>query len=533
MDFLLLSQEAPPVPRPSPESFTAAVVGIAIFLIISTGIGFYMMRKARTYEEWLVGHRDIGPVVTGFALVATWLSGWAIFGNAGLSYTYGWSGGWLIGMMNIMGIAICAVLGYRMRRYAELGARTVPEVLRVRFESRVAQSLAAIAMIILLIVYSVGQFKAMATVWMATTGSPWLWSVLAAAILVFVYMAVGGYAGTQYALFFQGVLLTITSWGIGIAALAWAGPANIVSRLMTDTFVAPGGKVTPLSLGGYTLPLHELVGPKGLAYPGADWLGASAVIFMFLFMATGFPHNIARFLGVRKVERREFWILMACVIIGSTSPLWVGVQGLAARAFWGGALMSKEFAPMYGDAAAIEIALAMGPGVAGLLAAGVFAAAVATLAGMVMIMAANVTRDLIYIYKPDISPRALLWATRILLIPFIFLPFYWTVTAPPPVLAEFMSGAAVGQAGIFFTVVAISMYWKRATKWGAIAAIIYGIILTLFHPKVFGPTVGLFHWGIWAMLTIFGCMLVYFVFSLVTKPLPPEKLERLSAPRAA
>jgi len=526
MGPLNLGQEAPPIPRPGPESSTATLLGIAIFLMISTGIGLYMMRKARTYEEWLVGHRDIGPIVTGFALVATWLSGWAIFGNAGLSYTYGWSGSWLIGTMNIMGIALCAVLGYRMRRYAELGARTVPEVLRVRFDSRAAQSLAAIAMIILLIVYSVGQFKAMATVWMATTGTPWLWSVMAVAVLVFVYMAVGGYAGTQYALFFQGVVLTIAAWGIGIAALAWVGPAKIASRMMAETFVAPGGEATSIPLGHYTLPIS----PK---YPAYDWIGVSAVIFMFLFMATGFPHNIARFLGVRRVERREFWLLMLCVIVGSTSPLWVGVMGFAARALWGGALMGEEFAPMYGDAAAIEIALAMHPAVAGLLAAGVFAAAVSTLAGMVMIMAANVTRDLIYIYKPDVSPRALLWATRILLIPFIFLPFYWTVTAPPPVLAEFMAGAAVGQAGIFFTIVAISMYWRRATKWGAIAATIYGIILVLLHPKAFGPTVGLVHWGVWALLTIFGCMLVYFVFSLATKPLPPERLERLFPPKTA
>jgi len=326
-------------------------------------------------------------------------------------------------------------------------------------------------------------------------------------------------------LFFQGVVLTIVSWSIGIAALAWAGPANIVSKMATETFVAPGGRVTPIPLSHYTLPIS----PK---YPGHDWIGISAVIFMFLFMATGFPHNISRFIGVRKVERKEFWILMLCVIIGSTSPLWVGVQGFAARAFWGGSLVSSEFAQMFGDAAAIEIALAMGPGVAGLLAAGVFAAAVSTLAGMVMIMAANVTRDLIYIYKPDISPRTMLWATRILLIPFIFLPFYWTVTAPPPVLAEFMAGAAVGQAGIFFTIVAISMYWKRATKWGAIAATIYGIILTILCPKApIGPMVGLGHYGIWALLTIFGCMVVYFVFSLATKPLPPEKLERLFAPK--
>jgi Na+/proline symporter len=121
-----------PIPEPGPEYVSATTVAIAIFLIISTGIGFCMRRKARSFDEWLVGHRDIGPMVTGFALLAAWASGWALIGSCGSAYTYGWSGWTLIGTHHTVGLALCVALGYRMRRYAALGARTVPEVIGLR-----------------------------------------------------------------------------------------------------------------------------------------------------------------------------------------------------------------------------------------------------------------------------------------------------------------------------------------------------------------------------------------------------------------
>ncbi|MEM4699705.1 MAG: hypothetical protein QXT74_01985 [Candidatus Nezhaarchaeales archaeon] len=512
-------------PQAGPAEATAALIAIAAFLIISTGLGLWMLRKARTYDEWLVGHRDIGPIITAFALVATWLSGWAIFGNAGLGYTYGMSGSWLIGVHNIIGIALCLTLGYRMRRYAALGARSVPEVLKLRFDSRACQAWASIIMIILLIVYSVGQFKAMATVWRCYIGAGWIESLVAVAILVFIYMAVGGYAGTQWALGFQGMTLTAISWIIGIIAIAKVSPDFVERSLAAQTFVAADGRVTPYAIGSYILPIAP-------AYPGYDLVGAAAVVFMFLFMATGFPHNIARFLGVRKVTKREMWIMAIAIIIGSLSPLWVGQLGLIGRAIWGPELMYPQYMPMYGDAAgALAPIFAAGPAGAGLFAACVFAAAVSTLAAMVMIMAVNITRDLIHNLRPQTSPRLLLWLSRALLPVFLFIPLYWNVTSPPPVLAEFMAGSAVGQAGIFFFNVAVSMHWKRATKIGSLASMTYGFIVTLLHPAAYGKYVGLTHWGYWALLLIFGCAAVYFVVSLVTKPLPEDKLAKLFPPK--
>ncbi|MDH5447852.1 MAG: sodium:solute symporter family protein [Candidatus Bathyarchaeota archaeon] len=517
---------APPIPEVGPEMAGGVIAAIAAFLTISILLGFFMRKKAKNFEEWLVGRGDIGPLVTGFALVASYLSGWAIFGNAGLGYAYGWSGSWLIGTICVMGTAICLVIGYRMRRYVAFGARTVPEMLRVRFESRTVQALAGLAMIILLIVYSVGQYKAMATVWTITTNIPFYGSLLTTAILVLIYLIVGGYTGTQWVSCFQGILLTIIGWTLGIAVLFWAGgPAQIAGSIGNQTFTYLGGNQTEIPLGNYTLPLPP---PKGLAFPGVDYIGVIAAMFMFLFMATGFPHNIARFLGTRKITKREYWMMLLIIIVGGSTPLWIGIAGFAARSVWEGALMASEYYPMYGDSAAVYVSISAGGiPLASLFAASVFAASVATIAGMVMIMATNITRDLIHNAYPKTSPKKLFWLTKLMLTLFIAIPLWWTFTSPPPILSEFMAGSAVAQAGIFFFVVGVSMYWKRATKWGAIATIIYGLILTILHPNAYGKVVGLHHWGCWALLLMFGAALIYFSVSLATKPVSEEKLEKL------
>jgi sodium/pantothenate symporter len=384
-------------------------------------------------------------------------------------------------------------------------------------------------MIILLIVYSVGQFKAMGAVWSLTTGTDWLWSGIITAALCAVYLAIGGYTGTQFSLAIQGGIFVVIGWIFGIASIFWAGgPDKIAASLANATYVKTGGAVTPLSLGNYTVPLAP-------SFPGYDWLGVTATLFMFLFMATGFPHNIARFLGCRKTTKREYSILMLIVAVGCVTPLMVGAMGLAARAVWGGQLMNASMSPIYGDAAASLASMAIGGSVGGaVFSMAVFAAAVSTLAGMVMVMATNVTRDLIQTVRPKTSSRGLLQLSRLLIIPFVAIPLYWYLFGTPPVLSEFMAGSAVAQGGIFFFVVAFSMYWKRATKWGAVATIVYGMVVSLLHPSVLGKSLPPFNsWGVWALALMFGCALVYIGVSLLTKPLPEDKMAKLFSKEVA
>ena len=113
-------------------------------------------------------------------------------------------------------------------------------------------------------------------------------------------------------------------------------------------------------------------------------------------------------------------------------------------------------------------------------------AALGTLSAMVFIMSANVTRDIIKLWRPQTSDKSMLYLGYVLIALFLFLPFYWTLERPPALLAIFMGLSAMGLGAIFFFVTVVSYYWKRATKLGAVLTVIYGTAATL--------------WGGWAVL---------------------------------
>jgi len=152
----------------------------------------------------------------------------------------------------------------------------------------------------------------------------------------------------QWVSCFQGILLTAVGWVLGIASLLWAGgPAKIEELLKTQTFIPPGGNSTGIPLDSYLIQPSTV---KDLAYPWVDWVGVTASILMFLLMATGFPHNIARFLGTRKISKREYWTMLLIAVVGGLTPLWIGVVGFAGRAVFGDILITDRYKPMYGDA---------------------------------------------------------------------------------------------------------------------------------------------------------------------------------------
>ncbi len=503
------------VPKPDISYGIWATIGIGLMLIICIFLGFASRKKSTSFETFLSGHRDIGPVITGLALGATWLSGWATLGMMGVTYAVGWSGMWFAGMWTIVGIMPCLFFtGEKMQKYAEkFGARTVPDVLGIRFESKVVQSLSALIMIFFMTLYSVGQFKAGATIWYAITGLPAIWCLLFAGIIVFIYMAVGGYTGTQFSLALQGALLGIACFILGIVALkSVGGPFFLNMQLSLED---------PKLLDLVRNDLPKVGNTQLFSSP----VGVVATFFIFLTMATGFPHNVARFLGMRKLTKKDFSLITLMVFLVAGPPIFLNaITGLAARVVFGPQLLKIE--PWKGDLAAPFLAIVIGGrSLTTLYATGVFAAALSTLSGMVMVMAGNITKDIINVWKPNISKTLLLRLTKLFLGIFLLIPFYWTFKKPPPLLAVFMGYAAIGLGGIFIFCTAVSFYWKRATATGAILCMIYGTITTLVGSIfVVKQKIGM---GTLEFIVLIGCGLFYFIGSLLTKPLPEEKIKKL------
>ena len=76
-------------------------------------------------------------------------------------------------------------------------------------------------------------------------------------------------------------------------------------------------------------------------------VGIVATFFIFLTMATGFPHNVARFLGMRKLTKRDFSLITLMVFLVAGPPIFLNaITGLASRAAFGPALL--DIAPWRG-----------------------------------------------------------------------------------------------------------------------------------------------------------------------------------------
>src|SRR5512143_3224400 len=100
-----------PVPKPTADMIIWGVIALALLLLLSAILGVLGKKKWKSFDEYLVGHRDIGPLITGAALSASYISGWAFCGSTGIVYTLGFSGMWFAGIWSLVGIVPCIWLG--------------------------------------------------------------------------------------------------------------------------------------------------------------------------------------------------------------------------------------------------------------------------------------------------------------------------------------------------------------------------------------------------------------------------------------
>jgi cation/acetate symporter len=179
--------------------------------------------------------------------------------------------------------------------------------------------------------------------------------------------------------------------------------------------------------------------------------------------------------------------------------------------------------------------------ISGLVAAGGLAAALSTADGLLLTIANALSHDLYYkMIDPHASTQRRVTLSKILLLVVALCAAYVASQKPADIL--FLVSAAFSfAAAAFFPALVLGIFWKRASKWGAILGMIAGISVTVYYMAttqpwlrgMFGVTTSIADATWWDINPIsaatFGVplgFLVIIVVSLLT-PAPSKEVQDL------
>jgi cation/acetate symporter len=119
--------------------------------------------------------------------------------------------------------------------------------------------------------------------------------------------------------------------------------------------------------------------------------------------------------------------------------------------------------------------------VSGLVAAGGLAAALSTADGLLLTISNALSHDLYYkMIDPTASTKTRVTISKVLLVVVAIIAAYVTSLKPGDIL--FLVGAAFSlAASAFFPPLVLGVFWKRATKWGAIIGMSTGLAVCMYY----------------------------------------------------
>ena len=460
-------------------------------------IAIWATRRTRSARDFYLAGGGIGLWSLAIASMAATLSGFAFIGGPGLVYTIGFGALYIVLPAAITSTLSAWVLAKRMRLLAE--AReviTVPDAIGARYDSRLAQGLAAIAMLIALVGYIAANFLALGVVVDAIFGTGVGLGIWLGMLLVMSYSASGGMLAGIYTDVFQGAIMAVASVLVFILVLSTGGGLGGISGdiLRHDPgFLSPWGKLTPLA--------------------------ALSFFFVFGVGTLGQPHVIHKYYMVRDPRQLKWYPLLMTGVLIVTLLLFFGV-GVAVKA----AVLRGDLAPLrVPDDATPAFLLRYTPLLlAAVVFSGVAAAVMSTVNSFLNVGAAAVTHDL---------PVAFGWRPGNPLLRGRLATIGLSIAAA--LLAQ-GSDRLVAFLGVFgwglfastlVPALAIGLNWPGATRAGAIASIGTGLGLTLVFELLAWFGVYTFPAGVTVSgLSLVASLLVFLAVSWLTRRRAEQEL---------
>ena len=420
---------------------------IILYLCVVLAIGSLSHRLFRgTGEDYFVASRTIGPFLLLMSLFGTNMTAFAILGASGEAYHEG------IGVFGLMASSSALVIptvfffvGTRIWALGKrLGLLTQVQYFRLRWGSDALGLALFVVLIALLIPYLlIGVSGGGITLHQITKGQvpEWVGGLLVCAV-VLTYVCYGGLRGTAWANAFQTLVFMILGGTAFFFILhQHGGLAKAMSTVAGShpDLLIRGDHIQPLKLLTYTcIPLSV-----GM-----------------------FPHMFMHWLTAQRAEtfRYPLRLYPLCIAAVWVPSVTLGIVGRIDFPDLKGPAANSILARMI-DLHAPEL-------LAGLLAAGVFAAVMSSLDSQVLSIGTMFTQDIVrhYGFHDQMSERQQVHYGRLFVAGILVLTYVLSMVTDRSIF-KLGVWSFTGFAALFPLVVA-ALFWRRSTKYGAAAALV-------------------------------------------------------------
>lgn len=432
------------------------VIVIFIYLAIIAFIGSIAFRRSKANtEDFFLANRSIGSLVFFLSLFATNMTAFAILGSSGQAYRQG------IGIYGLMASSSCFVIpmtiffiGTRLWALGKkYGHQTQVAYFRDRWECNhigtVIFALSAAMLIPYMIISIMGGGTVLSDISMGESHQPMIpYAAGCAIVAVVVTLNVffGGMRGTVWVNIFQTILFLLFG-AVAVAVISHSLPGGFgeyIKKIMDD----------PVK---HTLLTREKM-PK-------EFFWSYTLIPLSSIM---FPHMAIMCFSAKKItafKRTVVWypiaimaIWLPCVFLGV-----IGTVTLTGKVDPDGVLlrMLDTYAPAW---------------LAGILGAGIISAVMGSDAHQVLALSTMFTKDVFAHYggKEKFGERGSVYFARafILVVTVIAYVIALELKAKQGIFEIAIRYAFSGFAAMAPVMVA-ALFWKRSTKWGALAATLF------------------------------------------------------------
>ena len=481
--------------QPAPIPFYTVLV---LYLGIMAFIGWYAGRKTNSIGDFFVLSGKAGVLVSGIAYFSTQFSMGTFLGTPGTIYGVGYAGM----AISVPGAVFCMILPALLigRKLITLGHKygflTMADYLTDRYHSKNMSGVLGVMMLFFLVPMMGAQIIGAGVIVHVFTGLPEWVGVVGMGIIVILYCMSGGMKGAMMTDVIQGSLM-----------IATAVVTFIVSVVMG---------------GGFSNINHTLqsMNEAYLTFPGANgympWTYYVSNIVLWSFFTMGQPHLFTKFFAMKDHKTMFKAILLgtAGMFFSATLIEWAGVNGIASIQ---NIEKADQIVPMI-------LQRGMNPFLASIFIAGIVAAGMSTIDGILVTTTGAVTRDIYQkIINKDATDETVMKLSKVVTVIIGIIVICFGVFQPGSIF-EINLFAFSGMA-IFVVPILFGIYWKKATAKGAIASVIVGIISLLLF--TLNPSVKALAMGFHALFpTTIIASIVMIVVSKFTETPPQETIDR-------